>query len=105
MIQEKDLHRVGVRTPPSTTEVRLGSMKIHLHWSVDVLCHFFKAEPLVEVYPETTSGSKEAKKGKGLAGYLPFPSPQSTTAVSLRLIPFAPTTEQGPWLVEANFLA
>lgn len=59
----------------------------------------------MEVYHETTSGSKEAKKGRGLGGYLPFPSPQSTTDVSLRLIPFAPTTKQGPWLVEANFLA
>ena len=60
----------------------------------------------MEVYPETTRGSKEAKKGRwGGGGYLPFPSPQSTTAVSLRLIPFAPTTEQGPSLVEANFLA
>ena len=58
----------------------------------------------MEVYPETTSGSKEAKKGRG-GVYLPFPSPQSTTAVSLRLIPFAPTTEQGPSLAEANFLA
>ena len=59
----------------------------------------------MEVYPETTSGSKEAKKGRGLGGCLPFPSLQSTTAVSLRLFPFTPTTEQGPWLVEANLLA
>lgn len=44
----------------------------------------------MEVYPETTSGSKEAKKGRGLGGCLPFPSLQSTTAVSLRLFPFTP---------------
>ena len=59
----------------------------------------------MEVYPETPSGSKEAKKGRGLGGYLPFPSPQSTTAVLLRLFPFTPTKEPGPWLGEANFLA
>ena len=62
----------------------------------------------MEVYHETTSGSKEAKKGRaagGLGGYLPFPSPQSTTAVLLRLFPFTPTKEPGPWLGEANFLA
>lgn len=52
----------------------------------------------MEVYPETNSGSKEAKKGRGgLGGYLPFPSPQSTTAVLLRLFPFTPTKEPGPW--------
>lgn len=59
----------------------------------------------MEVYPETTSRSKEPKKGRGLGGYLPFPSPQSTTAVLLRLFPFTPTKEPGPWLGEANFLA
>ena len=60
----------------------------------------------MEVYPETTSGSKEAKKGRGGGvGGLPFPSPQSTTAVLLRLFPFTPTKEPGPWLGEANFLA
>ena len=61
----------------------------------------------MEMYPETPSGSIEAKKGRGggLGGYLPFPSPQSTTAVLLRLFPFTPTKEPGPWRGEANFLA
>ena len=50
-------------------------------------------------------GRKRRKKGEGLGGYLPFPSPQSTTAVLLRLFPFTPAKEPGPWRGEANFLA
>ena len=62
----------------------------------------------MEVYPETTSVSKEAKKGSRGGGgwgvnYLPFPSPQSTTAVLLRLFPFTPTKEPGPWRGEDMF--
>lgn len=59
----------------------------------------------MEVYLEQPPVGRKRRKREGVGCCLPFPSPQSTTAVSLRLFPFAPTTEPGPWLVEANFLA